>query len=148
MFEITKQHRKPVDILKGFISSRSQHAGVPHVLTRDNTKKLRNVFRFLKKAYSSSHQLSASKLAKDMTHFYTMVTAFLNSDLIDNANRDILIDALNKFSILISRDGKGARVMKDDIKQYVELSSKHTTDVDRRTKREEVFIKIIKGFLN
>lgn len=144
IFAITKQHRKPVDVLKEFIGSRREQLETVHELGKDYLKNLREIFRFLKKAYVLSHQLSVSKLATDMTHFYTMVTTFLNSDLIRTEPFDKLVTKLVKFSDLINKNGKGAEPkIRFKIKNYLELSTKHTTDVDRRKKREESFLNII-----
>mgnify|MGYP001558239769 CR=1 FL=1 len=145
IFVITKKHRKPVDVLKGVISSREPSVK-PHQLNQEHLESLRKVFRFLKQAYSSSsNYLGSSKLATDMTHFYTMVTTLLNSNLIETENSDKLIDKLIIFSDLINKSKESTGKIKSKIKEYLELSVKHTTDVDRRKKREDLFLEIIKS---
>ena len=67
LFCKTGQHQKPVNILKNFISRPSgREPSLPSKLTIAEEKKLRSVFRFLRKAYRTS-DLDNTPLAVDQT---------------------------------------------------------------------------------
>ena len=94
------------------------------------------VFDFLKYAYSHSSQLQDSRLATDQTHFYTMATALLNSDLLGRFAGNTLTAKLAKFASLIEKsidDPKSA--LEKSIAKYRELSTEKTTDATRRKDR-------------
>ena len=144
IFAISKEHRKPADVLKGFISPPKQ-SDRPHLLAKEHLDNLRNVFRFLKQAYSPNLNLSSSKLATDMTHFYTMVTTLIDSDLIRTLKPKKLVDKLTALSGLIAKRKKISELIDKKMKEYLDLSAKHTTDVSRRKRRGELFLEIIKS---
>jgi len=143
IFSITFTHKKPVEILKGFINSRD--VGTANKLDGKRQGILKNVFGFLKKTYSK-HTLKDSKLATDSTHFYTVVTALIKNTNLIKRSKKKLINNLIKFARilddtkLIKSQPEGIR---KDLENYLDFSSKHTTDVARRQKREDLFYKII-----
>lgn len=143
IFSITQIHKKPIDILKGFINSKDVSS--TNTLKKNNIETIKEVFKLLKEAYSST-PLSKSKFATDATHFYTMVTALIkHKELRANAK---LIDKLIKFAEIMEAPNPGKSQSKDikvALKSYLELSSKHTTDVSRRNERERMFVEIING---
>lgn len=143
LFSRSKEHRKPVEILKSFINS--PQAESPPISVSE-LKRLKRPFAFLRKAYATT-TLGQSRLATDQTHFYTMVTSLIGGELLKHyAERDLL-KKLEAFGNIIQgkqRMPKEKR-LHTDISKYVELSARQTTDVSRRRERQEKFISIISG---
>jgi len=140
LFYRTKKHRKPVEILKGFIS-KPDHPSAR--LATAEEKALREVFQYLGRAYKTA--LGKSRLATDQTHFYTMVTSIIAGDLLKNFEADALTSKLLSFSNIL----EGKTNTPDDhpasarIKKYRETAAKQTTDVSRRETRQTEFIAAI-----
>jgi len=141
LFTRSGKHRKPAEILKTFIKA---PATVKEArLTSDEKARLHKVFSFLREAYGTS-ALGDTALATDQTHFYTMATALLGSDLLTKFPEDVLVKKLTRFGRII--DGKESRPrgrLRQLWKKYEEVSSKQTTDVSRRDTRLKDFVEII-----
>jgi hypothetical protein len=140
IFSITHQHRKPVEILKGFINRK--HAG-NYKLKQNQFKQLRKVFAFLKEVYKTTN-VGTSRLATDQTHFYIMVAALINSDLLDSIDRQALKDALLAISKMVDQPLPKLGVTANSIfKKYMSLSEKQTSDVAKREEREKYFKQLL-----
>jgi hypothetical protein len=105
---------------------------------------LNRVFDFLADAYKTS-ALAKTRLGMDQTHFYTMATALLNSELVEDNSAHELAEALTAFGLAID----GTPVFKSKaysklINDYRELSAKQTSDVSRRARREQLFADAVK----
>ena len=138
IYSETKTHRKPVDILKLFISGR---ASDKIQISKNARERLKNTFIFLGEAYKKG--LSETKLATDGTYFYTMVTTLLeHPDLINNADK--LSDKLNKLANDLNRGRSSDKEYDKFLKEFISYSSKHTTDVKNRVEREHLFLKFLK----
>lgn len=141
IFALTLQHRKPAEILKGFISRK--HAG-HYRMTRVHKTTLRKVFVFLKTAYRTT-ALGTSRLAIDQTHFYIMATALINSVILTSIPTDVLTQKLARFAKMLDapprKPGNNTETL---VKRYVVLSEKQTTDVVKRKEREALFKEIIR----
>ena len=140
IFSITQIHRKPVDVLKGFINSKE--VAETSKLKKEQKDLLKETFRLLKIIYSDV-AFKDSKLAMDGTHFYTMITTLIKNKPLRTMDQMKLAKSLIKFSEILNNK-KGSRQAK--IKKYLDLSSKHTTDPSRRTEREKIFTEIIMSF--
>jgi hypothetical protein len=146
MFELTLfvrsggQHRKPTEILKSFIKSPTTQQGK---LTKGERGRLTYVFDFLMRAYKET-DLEITPLATDQTHFYTMVTALLDTDLMVRFEESDLIATLTEFGQILE-NGTWIKSKKflDSLKNYREVSAKQTTDVSRRESREKRFKALI-----
>lgn len=138
LFVRTKKHRTPIEILKSFIKSKdSTH----NQITASEKNELRKVFKFLKLAYQNDG-LNGSRLVTNQIHFYTMVTAVLANSLMDVYDEKALINKLVEFGKIV--DGATPpSVLKDVIKEYRELSAKHTTHPGRRADRQDKFLRSI-----
>lgn len=141
MFCRTKTHRKPVDVLKSFINPAKSIGGKR--LTGPEVKNLRRVFSFLKDAYAGP--LVKSRLATDNTHFYTMVTSLLSSDLLEKYTKTSLVAKLNAFAKIV--EGKNGQTVdkriREDMTEYLKSSVRQTTDATRREERQRIFYKVI-----
>lgn len=136
-------HRKPTEILKSFIKK----PDVPAKLSKEEKAKLTTVFDFLRMAYTKS-KLGSSRLAVDQTHFYSMATSLLSTNLLTKISEDVLIQKLVKFSDLIDKPLDDA--FKDNeaplnqaVVRYRDLSSEKTTDATRRIERQKELLKAI-----
>jgi len=141
LFFRTRQHRKPVEILKSFISV--QDAPSPR-LTPSEAKRLRDVFAFLESAYKSS-ALAKTRLATDQTHFYTMVTSLIGGDLLTHFENADLSRKLVAFAQMLEQPAAKPkdRPLAAAIRRYQDLSARQTTDVARRNERQKKFVEII-----
>jgi len=128
-------HRKPTEILKAFLKP----ASVGHnKLSKAERSKLTYAFKFLRDAYKNS-DLGNTRLASDQTHFYIMITSLLASDLLARVEHAELAKKLTKFGKLIA-----ARSTSDsEIRQYLDLSSKQTTDAEKRKERQKLFVETV-----
>jgi Protein of unknown function DUF262 len=144
----TGDHRKPVDVLKRFIRIRSSGQEPDERLTNSEIARLRRIFQFLRRAYRQEPSLSRARLATDQTHFYTMITALIAGNLLDQYDERALTRKLVRFARVVD----GAAAMPKDkhlasvIADYLEVSSKQTTDVSRRQARQDLFIEAIGAF--
>lgn len=143
LFLKTKRHRKPAEILKSFISKPERRLGR---LSKAEAKELKRPFTFLRKAYKKSG-LAATRLATDQTHFYILITSLLGSTLLDDFPEGVLTNKLVSFGKIL--DG-GDKVPKDKklqaaIDDYLNISTKQTTDVEKRKDRQNRFIEIVKS---
>lgn len=143
LFVRSRKHRKPVEILKGFINRSSSPSDR---LAPKELREIRNYFRFLRGAYNST-TLGQSRLATDQTHFYTMITSICEKDLVDNDGPDALKKKLAKFGALLdaSKPPHGMKKMWGLVREYLELSAKQTTDVSRRSLRGSRFVDLIQA---
>jgi hypothetical protein len=140
IFTLTKEHRKPVEILKGFISR--QHAG-KYSLKASDKRLLRNVFRFMKELYKVQ-SISQSRLATDHTHFYILATALIDTNIFDGISRAILKGKISHIANAMTSGGKGLRGHPEaTFKQYMKMSEKQTTDVGKRKERMSLFKDLI-----
>lgn len=145
IFSVTRTHKKPVDVLKGFINSRE--VGDIRKIEREHQKVLKEVFGLLKRIYSIANLVS-TKLATDGTHFYTMITTLIKNNALRGMPEKQLTTNLAKFSTILNNNKlikSQPKKMRERLNKYLDLSSKHTTDISRRTAREELFAEIVKG---
>jgi glutamyl/glutaminyl-tRNA synthetase len=128
--------------LKSFIKK----PDVPAKLSKKERAALTDTFDFLKHAYHAS-TLGNSRLATDQTHFYSMATCLLNSDLLKQYSEDVLTKKLVRFSNLIEKTHDPHTFSTDPLEQaiskYRSLSTEKTTDAARRKDRQMEFIKAI-----
>lgn len=146
LFFQTKRHRKPVDILKSFISGSQDKSQRFPALSVPNQKALRALFRFLNRAYKAS-ELGATTLASDQTRFYTMITTLIASDVMSRFSEAELVERLVMVGKVIDYklpQPKG-RKMATALAKYRLLSSDRTTDTPRRDERQLRFVELIDG---
>lgn len=142
LFTQTGEHRKPVQILKEFISRRGAESTA--TITAKDVGLLTKVFAFIATTYRQT-ELGATRLATDQTHFYIFVTALINQLKKNGEILPDMPDKLLKFASLISGellDDQPVKIQKK-IKEYIGLSTKQTTDVTKRQRREQLFTEII-----
>jgi hypothetical protein len=134
------KHRKPTEILKSFIVK----PDIPEKISKEERKKLNDGFDFLRYAYKKSPSLEKSRLATDQTHFYTMATALLSTDILTKFTADELTEKLTKFATRIEKPRDSAKPAKSPVGQamarYRELSTEKTTDASRRSQRQQEMV--------
>lgn len=154
LFLRTGQHRKPVDILKSFIRlGRSRGASVktsgstPSLslarMTKPEIAQLSNVFEFLDETYRDG--LASTDLATDQTHFYTLVTSLISTDLMSRFDEDELAEKLIAFGAIIAKEKAKPKELAKRIDRYISLSNDRTTDSERRDIRRDLFVEIVSG---
>lgn len=147
MFYQSRRHRKPVDILKSFISaSKDPKSKAIPALRSDLQRGLRRVFAFICEAYKQS-DLKAMTLATDHTRFYTMITSLIDSDLMATIDETELRDRLVRVGRIIDGTAPAptSRKVAAAIKKLVNLASDRTTDTPRREDRQKSFIEAVSG---
>ena len=151
LFEIalmsrTGKHRQPNQILKTFI--KADEGDDTEALSAGEKAKLQRVFAFLDTSYDQT-ALGQSRLARDLPHFYTMVTTLLTSDLLDADNAPPDYPGVRKKLVSFSKMIKaGAKPPKDQamdeaLKEYIGAASRQTTHPGRRQTREQKFLEIL-----
>ncbi|HEU4594579.1 MAG TPA: hypothetical protein VFS10_05365 [Pyrinomonadaceae bacterium] len=144
MFFRSSEHRKPVEVLKGFIRAREQDEKSDPALKVTEARALRKIFKFLREAYRNT-QLKDLPLATDYTHFYAMITGLIAGDLLGKYAEDVLTEKL----IVLGRMIEGTLAKPTDKKvagmfsKYMELSAKRTTEASRREERQQHFLDLI-----
>jgi len=130
-------HRKAPDILRKFINA--PDAKEEAALTKQERSRLQNAFDFLTRAYKQS-TLGNTRLASEYSHFYIMITALLKSDL-----RNIGDGELTRKLVSLGSKMDTNEDPESDIGKYLALSSKQTTDAEKRKDRQMLFVSIVKG---
>jgi len=136
-----KTHRKPVDILKSFIGGAG--ATTPKLNAKE-IGSLREIFRFLKNAYSNT-TLGKSRLATDQTYFYTMISTLIRNDLVPRSDESELQEKLASIGNIL--DGKTAakKPLRNTVRNFEEESKKQTTDSSRRNERDRLFLEMLQA---
>jgi len=138
LFVRHKTHRKPVAILKEFITANKLKE---HKLTSTEIKELRRVYRFLN---SLRPQLAESRLFTDQVPSYTLTTSLLRTGLLDIEGDASVTKKLKTFARLLDKDAPApTKAVADLLRAYRDLSAKQTTDVSRRQQRDQKFIEIL-----
>jgi hypothetical protein len=140
LFYQSRQHRKPVDILKSFIRSRDEERFPP--LRPSDEKGLRKVFRLIRAGYASP-SIRNTPLATDQTHFYTLVTALIATDLVTRFPEAQLLAKLGAFGEILSARARRPNRVASEYHRYMLLSSDRTTDTPRREERQQRFLDIV-----
>jgi hypothetical protein len=141
LFLRTKEHRNPVDILKGFIRGGKSAANTS--ISPDELTELYEAFKFLRAAYTSTPAFASSKLATNQVHFYTMITALTASNLLGSYPKDVLIVKFIRLGQIVDGTIQVPENLFEAVVQYLDLSSRQTTHVNRRTERQTKFIELI-----
>ncbi len=137
LFCQTGQHRKPIDIIKGFINKKA-FTGI----TLD-TKAIRLVKSAFKVLDSVNHKVTvASPLFTDYTYFYSVATALTKDGILTHNNRQ---DIEAKLVILANTLAGPRRTQPTSVKSLVSQAKLHTTDVSNRQEREQMIIALLKG---
>jgi hypothetical protein len=147
MFFQTKRHRKPVDILKNFISISADPKArrALRAMTASEQGQLRNVFRLINRAYKASG-LGLTTLATDQTRFYTFVTALISTDLVAQYGEPELIARLQAVARIMDAESVPTSVSKKlatSVRKFVQIASDRTTDTPRREERQKLFLQAI-----
>jgi hypothetical protein len=144
LFYQSKKHRKPVDILKSFISGSHDATQRFPALSMPQQKALRKLFKFVNRAYKTS-PLGTTSLATDQTRFYTMMSTLIATDVMVRITEDELVQRLVAFGNIV--DGNTpkptAKKLLATVNRYVLLSSDRTTDTPRRDERQTKFVEAI-----
>lgn len=143
MFMRTQEHRNPVEILKGFI--RAAKGTANKAISEQELINLARPFKFLRAAYIKHAELRSSRLATSQIHFYTMITALIGGDLMTTITPDSeLVRKLIAFGAIIDGTSTTPQNLIESINRYIDLSTRQTTHINRRTERQKIFVEIIK----
>lgn len=134
-------HRKPVEILKEFI--RGKRTDTTQLDTSE-LGRISEVFEFLAKGYRESG-LAETRWATDQTHFYILATTLLAVAKDGKALDESWFGKLVKFDKFLTGQATPPQKVKADVKTYINLSSKQTTDAAKRQDREKLLVTILKG---
>ena len=121
LFGRTRKHRKPVEILKNFISKPDKPS--PR-LTAAEAQRLRKVFKFFGQAYDST-TLASTRMATEQTHFYSMVTAVIGGDLLHHYDAETLMQRLASFGQILEGQRLQCRMSTLRMLQSLSISKFH-----------------------
>ena len=144
VFSITRQHRKPVEILRGFISNTTANGSK---MTSSNEANLRNTFNFLMDAFRDDPSLAISRFATDQTHLYSLITGIMFNDWLNVLGVSELRRKISGLTVVFDKLDK-AKVNKVALKamcKYIDLAKKQTTDVSKRVARAELLKEAIEN---
>jgi hypothetical protein len=146
LFCRTGSHRAPNQILKSFIKSKG--GDDTREITPAELKKMKQVFGFLDRCYRET-RLGKTRLARDLPHFYTMVTCLLSSGLLEadgaapdypDVRRKLL--AFAQFlpdNVALPQD----EAMAKDVTEYKQAAVRQTTHPGQRRIRQDKFLEIV-----
>jgi hypothetical protein len=144
LFCRTNSHRQPGQILKAFIKT-DDDANMT-AITAPELKRLKVCFTFLDKSYKTT-ALGSSRLARDLPHFYTMVTSLLASDLLEADGNAPDYPAVRKkllaFSRLLPDNASPQADIVEALMEYKQAAAKQTTHPGQRRIRQAKFLEII-----
>lgn len=146
LYNRTRTHRQPGQVLTAFIKAEKNEDTI--AITSPELKALTRCFDFLDKTYAES-DLGDSRVARDLPHFYTVVTTLLSSRLLeaDGAPPDYPTVKKNliAFAKLLSDKPKIPRDkgIEELLAKYKEAAARQTTHPGRRNTRQENFLKIM-----
>ena len=145
LFQQSKRHRKPGDILKAFISGSHDPKQKFPAMTASDKRALKTIFKFLATAYQTSG-LARTSLATDQTRFYTMVTALIGSNVMSAYSPDELVERLVKLSLVLDEkvDPKNKK-LEEQVDEFILLASDRTTDAPRRDTRQILFLEMLQS---
>jgi len=136
LFCQTGQHRKPVDITKGFINTKTF---TEITLDKKTILLITNAFKVLKSVNRKT--TVASPLFTDYTYFYSVATVLTKDGILTYKNRQ---DIEDKLVLLADALAKPPRTQPKSVKRLVSQAKLHTTDVSNRQEREKMIIALLK----
>ena len=138
-FVRTRKHRKPVEILKEFITTKKTPS---QKLNKTEIKIIRSTFGFLRTLLPS---LGNNRLFVDQTHSYTLVTSLIRTDLLSRFGDKKLKSKITKFAKILEKDApaKGSDQISDKLTKYREYAAKQTTDASRRIERDRLLVEML-----
>jgi hypothetical protein len=144
LFNRTRSHRQPGQVLKAFIKS-DEKADISELTTQE-LGQLKKVFTFLDKSYAES-KLGDTRLARDLPHFYTMVTTLLASDLLDAAGAPPAYPKVRRkllaFAKVVPDDAPFLESIETELDEYKEAAARQTTHPGRRRTRHDKLLQIL-----
>lgn len=130
-------HRKPIDIIKGFINKK-EFTGI--ILTPKTLRSVKKVFALLNRV---NRRLSkTSPLYTDYSYFYTVAT-YLTRDGVLTTSTESQIE--EKLVLLATALASHSREQSPLVKKFAGTSKQHASDVSVRQEREKLFIEMLKG---
>jgi hypothetical protein len=141
IFAQNGEHKKPSEILKTYLNVASGTIKNRKV-NETELILLVTMFNFFEATYKK-HDLNKSKLAADVTHFYTMATTIYNNKLIDLYGKTLLGEKINFISNLFDKPAKINKAIQDKFEEYLLTYAKRTTDIKNRKERERLFKELL-----
>ena len=139
LFCQTGQHRKPIDILKGFINNK---AFAETTVTSHTIKIVRATFHILAVVSRKVGGGVTSPFFTDYTYFYTIATSLTKPGILTNSNQTEIEEKLINLANALVLQPKHQPA---SIKKLLTLSKLHTTDVSNRQQREQEFLRILRS---
>jgi hypothetical protein len=153
LFNRTQSHRQPGQVLKTFMPvsvlmgtpKPSLRPDVTALSTMERTK-IKTRFDFLDKAYKET-TLGETRLARDLPHFYTMITVLISSDLLeaDGAPPDYrnLRNKLVRFAAMLDQTEFEDQEIATAMGEYNKAAARQTTHPGRRRTRAIELLKVL-----
>jgi hypothetical protein len=146
LFNRTRAHRQPGQVLKAFIKSESSTD--TGEVTSVEQGKLRRCFNFLDRCYAETH-LGTTRMARDLPHFYTMVTTLLASNLLDADGAPPAYPKLQKKLVAFAKLIESPDSLSKDsdlapsLQAYKDAAARQTTHPSRRKMRQDRLLELL-----
>jgi len=137
LFSETSTHRKPIDIIKGFINKK-EFTGI--TISAGATKRLRRAFRLLNSVSNSAG--GPSPFFSDYAFFYTIATHLTLPGVLTRQNDPLLKE---KLVLLAKALNEKPKDQSPAVKKFASLSKQHATDQTIRDQRETSLQAILTG---
>jgi hypothetical protein len=135
LYRQTRQHRKSIDVIKGFINKKT-FAGV--TLDRSTIKSVRSAFEVVRRV--QRRFTAHSPLFTDYTFLYSVITVLTKPGVLTAKNRDLIEDKLTLLAeALAAKRAKQSPIVRNLVVQ----TKLHTTDVSKRIEREKMIAEIL-----
>lgn len=155
LFNRTGSHRQPGQVLKTFmpinaVNGKSTPLHSPDItaVTTQEIAKIKARFDFLDKAYKET-TLGETRMARDLPHFYTLITVLLSSDLLEahGAPPDYgnLRNKLVKFAAMLEQVVYEDKKISTAMEEYKRAAARQTTHPGRRRTRADQLLKVLES---
>jgi hypothetical protein len=139
----TSSNKKPSEVLKTFLN---QKATFDTKITLSEEKKLRRTCKFIGELAKGLNN-EKNPLIYDYTHFYTLISLLVKSNLVNHSNKDAMLPKFIEFGHLLEKkkikDAK--KKIAQSYKQYRDASLQQTGDPSQREIRSRQMEYIIKN---
>lgn len=146
LFNRTGKHRQPSQILKTFI--KAEESADASALKQQEKARLQRCFNFLDACYAQT-DLGDTRLARDLPHFYTMITTLLSSTLLDAEGAPPAYPKVRQkllsFAQMLAEDAEkpADKATVKALEEYRQAATKQTTHPGRRATRQQRMLEIM-----
>jgi len=137
LFSETSIHRKPIEIIKGFINKK-EFSGI--IISSAAIRRLKRAFKLLNSVSRTAG--GSSPFFSDYAFFYTIATHLTRDGVVTHENEPSIKE---KLVLLAKALGEKPKNQTPTVKKFASLSKQHATDQSVREERENKLREILKS---